>query len=244
MGGIERNLLDRAARMRERGDAALVEVGFLNYTEPSFPLAVRRCVEQGATRILVAPYFLVAGKFVIEDLPRVIESARAEHPSIEFVVADVIGFHPALAEAIRASARDANPDADALLVTAHGSPRPEANDDVRRVVSTIDDYPIVEIGYLDCNQPDIPAAVDACVAAGAKNIAAVPYFLHSGKHFLRDVPRILEEAARKHGVTIRFGDYIGHLPQLDDVVLDRVRAARSVSGGGDAGAPRSVRASS
>ncbi len=113
--------------MRARGDAEIVEIGFLNYTDPPFAAAIRRCIEQGATRIIVAPYFLVAGKFVVEDLPRAIESARAEHPSIEVMVADVIGFHPALAEAILASARDANAAADALLITAHGSPRPEAN---------------------------------------------------------------------------------------------------------------------
>ncbi|HYH09146.1 MAG TPA: sirohydrochlorin chelatase [Thermoanaerobaculia bacterium] len=227
VGGIERNLLDMAARMRRRGDAAIVEIGFLNYTEPRFPLAIQRCIDQGATRIIVAPYFLVAGKFVVEDLPRAIESVRAQHPSIAFVVADVIGFHPALADAILTSARDANPAADTLLITAHGSPRPEANEDIRRVVELIRDYAIVKIGYLDCNQPDIPAAIDECVAAGAKSIAAVPYFLHSGKHFQRDVPELLEAGARKHGVLIRFGDYVGHLPQIDDVLRDRVRAVTS-----------------
>lgn len=229
VGGIERNLEEIAARMRSRGDAAIVEVGFLNYTEPSFARAIERCIEKGATRVIVAPYFLIAGKFVVEDLPRAIDAARAQHPALDFVVTDVIGFHPALAAAILASARDANPDADALLITAHGSPRPEANDDIRRVVALIEGYPIVEIGYLDCNQPDIPAAVDACVAAGAKNIAAVPYFLHSGKHFQRDVPELLEAGAQKHGVTIRFGDYLGRMPQIDDVLRDRVRAV--VTGG-------------
>lgn len=227
VGGVERNLLDIAERMRARGDASIVEVGFLNYTEPSFSVAIERCLEQGATRILIAPYFLVSGKFVVQDLPRAIDTARAQHPALDFVVADVIGFHPALAEGILASARDANPEADALLITAHGSPRPEANEDIRRVVALIDSYPIVKIGYLDCNQPDIPAAVDECVAAGAKNIAAVPYFLHSGKHFQRDVPELLDAAAQRHHIPIRFGDYLGHMPQIDDVLRDRIRAVIS-----------------
>ncbi|HEX2060020.1 MAG TPA: CbiX/SirB N-terminal domain-containing protein, partial [Thermoanaerobaculia bacterium] len=146
-------------------------------------------------------------------------------------VADVIGFHPALADAVLASARDADPDADALLITAHGSPRAEANDDIRRVADVIrarNAYPFLTIGYLDCNQPDIPAAIDACVAAGAKKIAAVPYFLHSAKHVLRDVPELLEAGRRRHpGVAIAFGDYLGHLPQIDDVLRDRVRAVTS-----------------
>ncbi|MGN6186946.1 MAG: sirohydrochlorin chelatase [Thermoanaerobaculia bacterium] len=102
--GAERNLLEIAERMRARGDAPIVEVGFLNYTEPTFEHAVQRCAELGATRILIAPYFLVAGKFVVKDLPAQLASIRAAFPSIEFVVADVIGFHESLVDAILDSA--------------------------------------------------------------------------------------------------------------------------------------------
>lgn len=116
----------------------------------------------------------------------------------------------------------------ALLIMAHGSPRPEANDDIRRVAEAVREraaYPLVAIGYLDCNEPDIATAIDRCVAAGADAIAAVPYFLHSGKHLLRDVPAILEAAAEQYpNVEIVMGDYIGHEPQLVQVLLDRVRA--------------------
>ena len=113
---------------------------------------------------------------------------------------------------------------------AHGSPRPAANDDVRKVAETVRSrgaYPVVTIGYLDCNEPDIAGAIDQCVAAGARAIAAVPYFLHSGKHLLRDIPEILEDAARRYPhIDIVMGDYIGHEPQLVQVLLDRVNAVR------------------
>jgi sirohydrochlorin ferrochelatase len=114
----------------------------------------------------------------------------------------------------------------ALLVMAHGSPRPEANADIERVVQLIRDreaYPIVILGYLDCNEPEIASAIDLCVEAGATEIVAVPYFLHSGRHFLIDLPELLAGGARRHpGVTIRMGDYIGHQPQIADVLRDRV----------------------
>ena len=113
-----------------------------------------------------------------------------------------------------------------LLIIAHGSPRPEANEDVRRVAEEVrgrNVFPLVEVAYLDCNDPDIPTAIENCVAAGATTIIAVPYFLHSGKHFLRDVPALLDEATAHHpGLTILMGDYLGHEPQLADVLLDRV----------------------
>lgn len=117
----------------------------------------------------------------------------------------------------------------ALLVLAHGSPRPEANEDIRKVAEVVrarNAWPHVSIGYLDCNEPDIPTAIDECVAAGATEIIAVPYFLHSGKHFLQDLPDLLDAAAERHpDVTILMGDYIGHEPQIADILMDRVNAA-------------------
>lgn len=119
---------------------------------------------------------------------------------------------------------------NALLLIAHGSPRPEANDDIVRLADLVrarNAAPLVVIGYLDCNAPDIAAAIDQCVAAGAARIVAVPYFLHSGRHFLLDVPAILEDGMARHaGVVIEMGDYVGHLPHMSDVIRDRVRQAR------------------
>lgn len=119
----------------------------------------------------------------------------------------------------------------ALLIMAHGSPRPEANDNIRKLADVIRGrrvYPYVTIGYLDCNEPDIAAAIDECVAAGATDIAAVPYFLHSGKHMLHDLPAILaERSARYPRVRIVMGDYVGQEPQMAAVLRDRVKAASS-----------------
>lgn len=115
----------------------------------------------------------------------------------------------------------------ALLVMAHGSPRAESNEDIVTVVDRVRErgvYPIVRLGYLDCNSPDLPTAIDQCVADGATEIVAVPYFLHTGKHVLRDLPDLLDQAEARHShLQIRMGDYLGHDPQMADVLLERCR---------------------
>lgn len=109
--GAGQNLLDLAAQMRARGIAPIVEPGYLNYSEPRFAEAFRSCVAQGAARITVVPYFLIAGKFVKEDLPGVIAAAQAEFPDVAVEVADAIRFHPLLADALLACAERAQPPA-------------------------------------------------------------------------------------------------------------------------------------
>jgi len=123
---------------------------------------------------------------------------------------------------------------DALLVMVHGTPRPEANTDMFRVVEDLrnrpdaaDRFPVVEVGFMECNEPTIPEAIDRCVHAGATRVVAVPYFIHAGTHVADDLPTLLEEAQERHpGVEFALGDYIGLSPRLTDLLADRAAAVR------------------
>ncbi len=89
-----------AARIREAGEYAPVEIGYLNYSEPSFAEAVDRCVAAGATRIIVAPYFLISGYFITKSLPEKLAEARASYPDLVFTVAEAFNYDASLADAI------------------------------------------------------------------------------------------------------------------------------------------------
>ena len=115
----------------------------------------------------------------------------------------------------------------ALLVLVHGSPRMTANAPMFEVLEVIrrrGDYPIVEAGFMECNEPDIPTAIESCIALGAAEIVAVPYFLHTGNHVAEDLPSLLEEAQARHPeVRFRLADFLGRAPQLTEVLLARAR---------------------
>jgi sirohydrochlorin ferrochelatase len=86
-------------------------------------------------------------------------------------------------------------------------------------------FPIVEVGFMECNEPDISAAIDRCVAAGATRVVAVPYFLHTGAHVCDDLPGLLEAARRKYPeIEFRMGDYIGLSPRVTDLLEARSEA--------------------
>jgi sirohydrochlorin ferrochelatase len=118
----------------------------------------------------------------------------------------------------------------ALLVMVHGSPRPVANNDMFEVVEVVRErgvYPIVEVGFMEINEPSIPDAIARCVEQGAQRVLAVPYFLHTGNHVTDDLPGLLEEAQGQYpDVEFLMGDYLGHDPLLADVVTERAAAVR------------------
>jgi sirohydrochlorin ferrochelatase len=117
---------------------------------------------------------------------------------------------------------------EALLVMAHGSPQPEANEPVFRIIEVLrkrEAYPIIALGFLECNEPPIPDAIDTCVAQGAERVIAVPFFLHTGSHVAEDLPTLLEEAHKRHPhVEFRLGSYIGKSWRVTDILAARALA--------------------
>ncbi len=222
-----------AARLRERGSAPLSGAGFLNYSRPTFATTIERAIRQGATEIVVVPYFLVPGKFVRVDLARLVATAQAQHPSVIVHLAEPLGDHPALAGLIlqRAAEADPRPPAAprALLILVHGSPRPESNAPVYALAERIwaqQAFDQVVVGFMDLNEPTIGAAIDQVVAAGIARLVAVPYFLQLGGHVREDLPAAIAAARARHpGATIRLAEHLGYAPALADVIADRVAEA-------------------
>ena len=85
----------------------VVEVGYLNYCEPDFDVAVAKVAAAGASKVIVVPFFLVPGYFVSKALPDRIDKVRPKYPSLEFVIAEPIGADDCLADALLASAIEA-----------------------------------------------------------------------------------------------------------------------------------------
>jgi len=89
-----------AAMVREQNPGTVVEVAFREMHAPNIQLGIDRCVDQGAKRILLYPYFLFSGAHVLEDLPEEIDNARQRHEGLQLVLGEPLGVHPKLAEIV------------------------------------------------------------------------------------------------------------------------------------------------
>jgi sirohydrochlorin ferrochelatase len=118
-----------------------------------------------------------------------------------------------------------SPKKTALLVMIHGSPDEKANQPMLDVLNDIMQrgiFNFVQPGFMECNAPTIPEAVDICASQGVDTIIAVPYFLHLGTHVADDLPTQLTQAQEKYtSIKILMTDYLGRFPQLTDVLHDR-----------------------
>jgi sirohydrochlorin ferrochelatase len=116
----------------------------------------------------------------------------------------------------------------AIIVFAHGSAVPAANEEVARLAAEVSRRAQCPArgAFLEQAQPDLPAAVAEFVAAGARRIVVIPYFLTMGTHMRRDLPRLIaEQQARFPAVDIRAGQSLEGYPGMAQVLLDRVEEA-------------------
>ena len=88
------------ARLQAAAPGCEVELAFLELMQPDLPEAMRRLAARHVGRVTIVPVFLAQGGHLKEDLPRLIDRVRAEHPSLVIHVTSAIGDSEALTNAI------------------------------------------------------------------------------------------------------------------------------------------------
>ena len=215
-----------AALLRKEGSFPVATAGFLNFSKPTFADAVTRCVRKGATHIYVQPYFLISGYYVTVGLPKLLAEAKTAYPDVTFHLAEAFDDHPALAKLTYKRALAADPDADALLLMAHGSPHETANAPIFRVAEALKaHYTATQLGFMELNAPTIAEAATLLRERGAKRIVAAPYFLQLGGHVAEDLPEAVASAQAQHPeMTLTLSDYLSYDPLLLEVIQARLAA--------------------
>lgn len=81
------------AAIRESMSCDIVEYAYLQYVQPTPEEAVERCVQQGAQKIVIVPFFMQAGVHVTKDIPALLEKEKQRHPTLDIRVTDYVGTH-------------------------------------------------------------------------------------------------------------------------------------------------------
>ena len=115
-----------------------------------------------------------------------------------------------------------------FIVFAHGSRIETANQAVRDIAARMaaSRGDVVEAAFLELGEPDLAGATARLVARGASRIIVIPYFLTLGTHMHRDLPRLVQDAARHNGnVKMQVTSPLDGHPALLEALLDRASDA-------------------
>ena len=93
--------------LRKKEPSTLVHAAFLEIQSPNIPDGIELCLNQGAEEVIVIPYFVQAGKHVVEDIPRIVSEAKAKHPQKNICLANYLSFDPRLVSVVEERVREA-----------------------------------------------------------------------------------------------------------------------------------------
>ena len=98
-----------ADRLRDacNPDYTIVHAGFLELASPSIPEGIEKCIDAGARRVTVLPYFLNSGRHVVKDVPDIVAYARTRHPGTEILLAEHLGASSLMVDLLIDAAKSA-----------------------------------------------------------------------------------------------------------------------------------------
>lgn len=161
--------------------SALPLVGTASLECHPLPLRVQiqefgdRAVQLGCTRLKILPLFLLAGRHVVEDLPREVNLAQQQLPvGLELEMMPHLGSHANLSRLLATYL--ATTPVEAWVLLAHGSRKTEANGGIVTLAERLGASPAFW-----AVAPGLGDRVGELYHQGYRQIAVLPYFLFAGE---------------------------------------------------------------
>ena len=209
----------------------LVDMGYLELSDPPAGVALDRLVAAGAEEIAVVPLMLLAAGHSKSDVPAVVLEGRARHPRVRLHYARPFGVDAALIRLAQHRIDAAGGTGAALAFFARGTSDPDANADaykVSRLVAEATGTDLAVIGFSGVTWPDVPGALDQLHRLGADRVVAFSWFLATGI-LLDRISNELERFSTVSGIDVIDAGHLGAAPEIASLVL--ARAAEAVGGG-------------
>lgn len=117
----------------------------------------------------------------------------------------------------------------AYIVFAHGSSVESANQavrDVARQAAQLGGWRVFTAAFLESGKPSLAEAIGELTARGESRFIVVPYFLTTGLHLQRDLPRLIEQIRMTHlGIEIEVTPPLDGHPAMAAALVDRATSA-------------------
>ena len=111
-----------------------------------------------------------------------------------------------------------------IILLAHGSSDQRWCDTFEKLAEpTLASVPGSRVAYMELSSPSLQDAVAEGLAQGIETFTVVPLLLAAGRHLRKDVPTMLDDLEKEHGVSITLQPPVGENPELGHAIRDVVQ---------------------
>ncbi len=101
-----------AAGLKEKYGYDMVEVCYMSRLGPHLPEIFMKCMEHGATHVMVIPYFLHDGLHLVLDIPEMMQELAHDYPDVKVVLGKNLGFDETLVDLVERRIMDSKDQGD------------------------------------------------------------------------------------------------------------------------------------
>ncbi|MEB3288510.1 MAG: CbiX/SirB N-terminal domain-containing protein [Leptolyngbya sp.] len=182
----------------------------------------QRAAAAGVTDIRIVPIFLLRGVHVLRDLPMEVQAAQPCLPGLSLTLTPPLGDHPGLRNLVQTRLQTTT--AEAWLLLAHGSRRPEGNRTIHALAQALGGA----VAYWAV-PPHLDTQIIHLIQQGVQRLAILPYFLFTGSTTDAITQRAEELAERFPDLGIHLLPPLGPSPDLAQLVVDLAMGRGPVS---------------
>jgi len=205
----------------------VVDVGFLEMTDPPAGPVLDDLVAEGCRRVVVLPLVLLGAGHAKSDVPAVVLEARQRHPDLHVHFGSPLGISRDLVEVLGAGLTDAGASGLPLLVIARGTSDPDANGDAHKVTRLLGEWvgaPFVHTAFTGVTTPNVTDGLRVFERLGHRRMALAFWFLCTGVLVERARADIAAFAAAT-GVEVVDAGHLGPDPRVVPAIVDRYEEA-------------------
>lgn len=201
----------------------VVDVGFLEMTDPPAGMVIDQLVEAGCRRVTVLPLVLLGAGHAKSDVPALVLGARERHPGLDVRFGSPLGVSRVPVSLMGESVVSAGAGGLPLLVVARGTSDPDANGDACKAARLIGEWtgaPFVHVGFSGVTGPTVSEAAEVFARLGHRRVAVAWWYLCYGRLIERGRAELAAFSSAS-GVELVDAGYLGPDPRLVPLILDR-----------------------
>ncbi|MBX5436183.1 MAG: sirohydrochlorin chelatase [Alicyclobacillaceae bacterium] len=241
-GAVERRVCDRLAAAG--GPAPWFTISFLELSQPDIAAGLAACVQTGATRVLVVPFFLWDAGHVKRDIPDAVAAFVERHPGVAVDMLPAVGVDSVFVDVTADRVREAVEaiaerglaalGQPVVLLVGRGNRDLDAQRDfaqaakqLARRLEHVGGVPVagLDIAYLAAARPSLEESLTVLAGRGVRLVCIAPYLWFEGYLTRVDLPRrLLAWTAAHADVRLVCARRLGPDARLADRMAERVVA--------------------
>lgn len=210
------------------GFGGIQEYSFLELSEPSIEQGFRKCVEQGATNILVIPLLLLTAAHAKKDIPEVLEQLRLQYPHVQLKYGKPIGVHDKMIEILSDKMKEATfyqkeEEEILVLLVGRGSSDPDVKEDLGKIAFLMEER-VQKVKVWDCYltaaKPSFEEALILANTSSYRQVVVIPYLLFTGI-LMKSMEKTIGEW-KTDNKNIELLSYLGYHPKIAEILIERI----------------------